>query len=1248
MKSKLKYLIPILLIINITACNKQKENVEKPAPLYPKPQSLKLDTTKNYSINRVSGDSIRPIVQENGDTLITGIAINVQGKIVKQDIISKPKIVPLLKPNDTINAHPNIHQIPHKLIISKPIEQDSLTKILLEKIPEKDTLHYLVNVIGDTIKTGVPIELKGKKINTTQPQKTKALAPRFKDAAINNTQYLDVDQGMSFSYLLCSYQDKNGNLWFGTYGGGVSMYDGESFTHFTKNEGLSNDMILTILQDKNGNMWFGTEGGGLNKYDGKSFTHFTTNEGLSNNIVCSILEDKHGNLWFGTWGGGVVKYDGKKWVHYTTKEGLSSNIILSIVEDKKGFLWFGTSNGGVIKHDGKSWTHFTRKDGLSHNSVWSILEDHSGNLWLGTNGGGVNKFDGKQFTHFTTKEGLSNNIVRSIVQDKSGNLWLGTNGGGVNKFNGHSFTHFTINEGLSNDIVRSILEDDSENLWFATWGGGVIKYNPKSFNHFTKKDGLSHNVVLTTLEDKNGNLWFGTDGGGLSMYDGENFIHFTTKNGLSNDHVSSIIEDQSGNLWFGTIGGGVNKFDGQKFTHFTTKNGLSNNSIWSILEDHRGNLWFATAGGGVNKFDGESFTHFTTNEGLSNNQTATLLEDKNGNLWIGTSGKGVTKYDGQSFTHYTTKEGLSNNEVISIFEDRKGNLWFGTWGGGVNMYDGESFTHFTKKEGLNDNIVWSIQEDKNNNIWLSTEKGLNELKFIEYYENEKSKGSKKRTKGKFKINSFEKNDGLKGLDFYINSVCLDSRNRLWWGSGKSLTMLDLNEYNTTNCSPEISLNSLEINQKLIDYRNIQDSLNQIKFSGVPLFKNYPNNLVLPYDQNHLTFHFSAIDWSAPHKIQYSYFMEGISTKWSNPSYETKADYRNIPYGSYNFKVRAIGSSGEWSEPFEYTFEVKPPWWHTWIARIGYGFTALIIVFGFTRWRTAKLKDRQKELETEIKIATEEILEQKEVAERAHKEAELQKKQIEEAHKEIKDSINYAERIQRSFLATDEILNENLNEYFVFYQPKEVVSGDFYWAGDLANGNFAISCADSTGHGVPGAIMSIINISGIEKAVENGFTKAGEIFNQARRTIVDRLKKDGSIEGGKDGMDASLLILNPERSKLEYVAANNPIWIIRDGELINIKAEKMPVGKHSNDHVPFKGGEFELKKGDIIYAMTDGFQDQFGGPKGKKFMVKKMKEYVISISHFSMQEQNEKIMKTFTDWKGEIEQVDDVCIIGVKI
>ena len=262
--------------------------------------------------------------------------------------------------------------------------------------------------------------------------------------------------------------------------------------------------------------------------------------------------------------------------------------------------------------------------------------------------------------------------------------------------------------------------------------------------------------------------------------------------------------------------------------------------------------------------------------------------------------------------------------------------------------------------------------------------------------------------------------------------------------------------------------------------------------------------------------------------------------------------------------------------------------------------------------------------------------------------EKQKHLVEEKHKEITDSINYAERIQRSLLASEELLNENLKESFVFFKPKDVVSGDFYWATKLSNNQFAMVTADSTGHGVPGAIMSILNISCLKETVKEGFTEPSEILNHTRNKIIEILKKDGSIEGGKDGMDCSLVCFDFTKDKLTYSAANNPIWIVRGKQIMEFSPDKMPVGKHDRDTISFSQHQIELQKNDMVYTLTDGMPDQFGGPKGKKYMYKQLKELLISISDLSMNEQKEKITESLNSWIGEIEQVDDITIIGIKV
>jgi sigma-B regulation protein RsbU (phosphoserine phosphatase) len=259
----------------------------------------------------------------------------------------------------------------------------------------------------------------------------------------------------------------------------------------------------------------------------------------------------------------------------------------------------------------------------------------------------------------------------------------------------------------------------------------------------------------------------------------------------------------------------------------------------------------------------------------------------------------------------------------------------------------------------------------------------------------------------------------------------------------------------------------------------------------------------------------------------------------------------------------------------------------------------------------------------------------------------QKDIIEEKQKEILDSIAYAKRIQFSLLASDNLLRNNLPDYFVLFKPKDVVSGDFYWATPTPDG-FIYITADCTGHGVPGAFMSLLNISKLSQVInENKVTRPDLILNNVRTEIIKVLNVEGSEES-KDGMDAILCKIDLNTMKLQYAAANNSFYIVRDKQLLTCKADKMPVGKGHDDSISFTFSEIELKKGDVVYTFTDGYADQFGGPKGKKFRYKQLEDILISVCHLPTTEQVAILGKKFEDWKGSLDQVDDVLIMGVKI
>lgn len=546
--------------------------------------------------------------------------------------------------------------------------------------------------------------------------------------------------------------DKHGNLWFCTWTGGVSRYDGKSFTNYTTVQGLVSNSVTSVYEDRAGNMWFGTDGGGVSRYDGKSFKSYTTAQGLADNLVPAITEDKNGNIWFGT-GRGICQLDrdGKSFHNDTNVPGFRGDNVSCMLQDKSGNIWFGTwNNGGVTCYNGKSYSNYTAADGLANNSVISICQDTDGNIWFGNANGQISLLDGKKkipaekpnFTSYIIADGLSASI-QAITEDKNGNLWFGTGGSGAFRLDRdkksnpgkESFTSLSTRQGLSNNNVTSILADKSGNIWFGMDDGGLslLKHDLKSLTSLTINETLLHSGVSCALEDKAGNIWLGTLGEGALRLgrDGKSLTRYTTFQGLPANGVIGILQDKKDNVWISTFGGiCCLGSDGKSLTRYTAAQGFPENYVQKILEDNHGNLWFGRSIGGAYRFnpDTKSVTRYTTDQGLPDSAT-NIFEDTKGNIWIGTS-RGLSRLgpDGKSLASYTIEHGLTNNLVTSTLEDKNGNLWFGSDGGGVSRYDGQSFVSFTTAQGLPADQVRDIAMDKEGVIWLGTDKGLTAIK----------------------------------------------------------------------------------------------------------------------------------------------------------------------------------------------------------------------------------------------------------------------------------------------------------------------------------------------------------------------------------------------------------------------------------------------------------------------------------------------------------------------------------------
>lgn len=397
-------------------------------------------------------------------------------------------------------------------------------------------------------------------------------------------------------------------------------------------------------------------------------------------------------------------------------------------------------------------------------------------------------------------------------------------------------------------------------------------------------------------------------------------------------------------------------------------------------------------------------------------------------------------------------------------------------------------------------------------------------------------------------------------------------------------------------------------------------------------------LVLPYSRNELLFMLGFTGYEL-NNIEFSYTLEGREEDYHRWNKSHQVQLTGIREGSYVLRLMARSETNDQVYSISIPFTILPPWYRTWWAYVIYTLLFLLVVVAAVIIYNKRLVEQNRILEETVEERTRTVKEQKQ--------------EIEHKQQEIMDSINYAQRIQRALLATDKLLKQNLPDYFVHFQPKDIVSGDFYWAAELNDGRFVLATADSTGHGVPGAIMSMLNISCLTDSVEaKGLSEPAEILNATRCRIISYLKNDGSAEGGKDGMDCSLIRFDFKNKKMSYAAANNPVWIVRFRdvlpELIELNCDKMPVGKHDRDQTGFTQYEFDLQTGDMVYAITDGFPDQFGGPKGKKFMYRQLKETLQAMAHLKVSEQSSLLGKIFADWKGDLEQVDDVTIIGVRV
>lgn len=1085
------------------------------------------------------------------------------------------------------------------------------------------------------------------------------------------------------------------------------------FEHFTVDEGLSQSSVNCIVQGQKGFLWLGTQDG-LNKFDGYKFKFYQNSaldsNSLSGNWVYSIDTDTMGIVWIGTNNGLNKLYQNtEKIKRYNSNpkdpNSLCENEVFGVLVDKFGFVWVKTAT--ALSRLDTATGKFTRfeyqTDYFRTNKSdkgFPLLEDEDG-IWVGS-ATGLLYFNRKleQFKIYSNnpidRNSISNDFITGLIFDKNGDLWISTHYG-LNKFNKktktfiHYFHDFTENSGLSANSIASIFYGHDGIIWIATEGGGLNKFYPETQNvevfknQLNNENSLSYNYLNFVYEDRSQNLFIGTDGTGLDKLDlkpkkfklyrktnSENSLQIsenvigaiyaegdeiwigTWDNGLDiinkksgdvkhcssespigqrlvGDNVHAIIKDSRNLLWIGT-NNGISIYDKSKKLFFDLKDyftfkyypNLNNNRIYSIIEDNNSNIWVGTSNG-LNLFDMKNNTvipfwsSITDTSSLFDNHIISLMCDNDGNVWVGTQA-GLNRYNFKSKKflrigssndikintinnkHYK----ISNIYIYEILEDKiDGSIWIGT-ASGLNKFNKKTgtFQYFTVRDGLPNETIYEIRQEDNGNIWMSTNRGIAMLDH--------------KT---FKIRAYDKGDGLQGLEFNNGASFISKTGEIFFGGTNGFNSFNSLQMNDNPFIPNVVFTIFE----KINSNNIKETYN---------IENV-KELILDYSDHSLTFFFAALEFTKPQKNSYMYKIDGLNNTWTNNGSRNFLELGTLAPGEYIIRIKGSNNDLKWNDKEAIIHVVvNPPLFKSIYAYIFYVLIVLLGILWYVRSRTKKLTKINEALKIK-QLAALEIAKQRE--------------ELSVKNKNIMDSINYAKRIQEAMLPSEYLFRKLLPNSFIFYKPKDVVSGDFYWVTEKESKIF-IAAVDCTGHGVPGAFMSIIGFDLLRNITkEQGIENPAQILNLLNLGINETFSKHANESTIKDGMDVSLLVIDRNLKSLEYAGAFNPLYIARDNKIIDIKGNRFAVGKlEGNESLKFDNHNVKYKNNDTIYIFSDGYADQFGGPVGKKFKFRRFRHLLLTICSLPLIKQKNFLEENFESWKGQLEQVDDILVIGIKL
>ena len=1073
---------------------------------------------------------------------------------------------------------------------------------------------------------------------------------------------------------------KKERFWIGMWDAGFYSFDITTkefikYKHDPKQPGsLTHDEIRWVMQDNYGIVWIGTLGGGLDRFDPTTerFTHFKNNpnnkNSLSNDFVWMIFEDpqEEGLLWIGT-EGGLNKFYSKSNSFTVYKSDvnnqstLSSDFVQEIYKDRSGVMWIGTKTGGLNKIDpGRvpfrhQFSKAENPNGLNSSQVFGLVKSavKEDILWIGTYGGGLNKFDRdkNKFTYFNRNPSIANSIgsdsIRSIYEDpdEAGDvLWVGTANAGLNRFDvkKNSFKSYKYNPAkpstISSDLVRQIYEARDGSFWIAT-NFGLNNFDRKKeiFNRFLSQDTTYVSAIQNFLEDLNSkkipiskilkvndyetkvqnfeltkktevlviSLGEGSDEmydfGWLEKADGKEIWKLNFK---QSRHAGGADKNRI-QIWAGSLEAGSYNLryksdDSHSYGNWNQSPPI-NAEMWGIqifeIDDNEYNLISQN----INKTENPN--------SIIGNDISAIEEDSYGMLWVGTTDKGLSKYDRKTgnFTNFTFEPGnpnsINSNVILSLYEDKNGTLWIGTRDG-LNKYDSKknSFKVYNIKDGLPNNTIISIVEDTYGSLWLSTNKGISK-----FDPNEKSKD------GRLTFINYGITDGLQFNNYYTGSSFSDPNGEMFFGGAAGLVSFFPGK---SNQKPPRTLIS--------DFQLFNESVSPGDDSPLKINISQTKSIDLTYDQNVLSFEFTALHYSRPEKNLYMYKMEGFDKDWIDGQ-RRFAPYTNLDPGEYTFRVKAANSDGVWNkEGASVNITIHPPWWRTTIAYIGYGLLFVGFIFGVGRLQRKRLLAKTKE---RMKV---------QAAEHRAEAAELQARAIQAENERKTKELEEARQLQLSMLPKDLPKLPHL-DIAVYMKTATEVGGDYYDFNIGIDGTLTVVLGDATGHGMKAGTMVTTTKSLFNVLAPN--PNIIETFHEMTRCLkLMQMEK----------LSMCMTMIKIMGNKIQMSAAGMPPVFIYKAESQTMEEhviKGMPLGTFND--FPYSLVESSVESGDTILLMSDGFPELFNEAK-EMYGYKRTRNYFEEIAGESPEDIISKLKSAGSDWVKDADPDDDVTFVVIKV